>query len=166
MNQIRTLAERLTNLIFQLWGHRSQSDVRRTKALLSRVINVSIGGGAVTAAVASFNVVVFFAAKPTDFFVPPAIILSKLYSNSLLVQLNAPVRITRPGEDRDENLTVELGSNYASPIKRVALERSLDTLSPASDRRSSIYNGPNDLALNSQVLPSKHEEVSSLTLQT
>ena len=82
-----------------MWKSKSRTSIPHTRALLSRLIGIFIGGGIATAAVACFNSIVLFTSKSTDLFVLPAFILSKLYAISLLVQLNANSRIVG---DRDE----------------------------------------------------------------
>ena len=83
----------------------------------------------VTAVVAIFNVVVFFIAKSTDLFSPPAIVLSKLYTNSLLVQLNFRMRIIGSrdeiGDDGMHDLTHLVKSDSRSPTSTKSHQQSL-----------------------------------------
>ena len=131
----------------------------QTNALLSRLIGIFIGAGVVTAAVAIFNVVVFFVAKSTDIFAPPAIVLSKLYSNSLLVQLNS-----RRRNPKDANINGEfVNSESRSPMASKNYRQSFIMQDSTSDYSGSINVGKlnaNTKFISVEVVTEKEDSVS------
>ncbi|KAG7091823.1 hypothetical protein E1B28_008227 [Marasmius oreades] len=64
-----------------------------TRDLLKRVIRLTMETGSLTAAFAAIDLILFLAFPTQDYHITPALALSKLYSNSLLVVFNSRVQI-------------------------------------------------------------------------
>ena len=131
----------------------------QTNALLSRLIGIFIGAGVVTTAVAIFNVMVFFVAKSVDLFAPPAIVLSKLYTNSLLVQLNCRCKIPK-----DENINVDfVNSDSRSPMTSKNSRESFIMRNSTADYSGAINVGKlnvNTKIISVKVMTEKEDSVS------
>ncbi|KAF8918109.1 hypothetical protein CPB85DRAFT_112786 [Mucidula mucida] len=72
--------------------NRSRTGFRSTNVILSRFIRITIETGAICATFAVLDLAFFLSYRHNNFHLAPSIALSKLYSNSLLVVLNARVR--------------------------------------------------------------------------
>ena len=121
----------------------------KTRALISRLIGIIVGAGVVTAAVAIFNVVVFFVAKSTDIFAPPATVLSKLYTNSLMVQLNSRMRIMGSRDEVGNNIAQEIRDIVNSdPWSPTAAKIYRQSLAVPADRLGAVSGGENAISLN------------------
>ncbi|KAF4571674.1 hypothetical protein EYR36_009017 [Pleurotus pulmonarius] len=71
----------------------SRTGFRQTNVLLSKIIRVIVETGLICATFAVLDLALFLAFQSNNFHLAPSIALSKLYSNSLLVVLNARVRM-------------------------------------------------------------------------
>ncbi|KAL0566771.1 hypothetical protein V5O48_015234 [Marasmius crinis-equi] len=71
---------------------KSKSDFRSTNALLVKFIRLTVETGLVTTTFALLDLIFFLVSKE-NYHLTPSIALSKLYSNSLMVLLNARIRI-------------------------------------------------------------------------
>ncbi|KAK1221249.1 hypothetical protein PQX77_015939 [Marasmius sp. AFHP31] len=65
----------------------------QTKDLVRRLIRLTMETGSLTAVVAIVDLILFLVYPKEDFHITPALILAKLYSNSLLVVFNNRVKI-------------------------------------------------------------------------
>ncbi|PFH47148.1 hypothetical protein AMATHDRAFT_68360 [Amanita thiersii Skay4041] len=72
---------------------KSRTGFRATNELLVKLIRITVETGLITATVAVVDLIMFLAFEKANYHAVPAMVLSKLYSNSLLVLLNARVRI-------------------------------------------------------------------------
>jgi len=86
--------------------------VKSTHAIVSKIIRLVVGTGALTAAVAITDISLYYSGtgKPTAWFLPPVILLGRLYSNSMMVIFNSRVEIVG---GRSRTTTVELNSGLA-----------------------------------------------------
>ncbi|KAF4596124.1 hypothetical protein EYR40_008191 [Pleurotus pulmonarius] len=71
----------------------SRTGFRQTNVLLSKIIRVIVETGLICATFAVLDLALFLAFQSNNYHLAPSIALSKLYSNSLLVVLNARVRM-------------------------------------------------------------------------
>jgi len=71
----------------------SRNGFRATNAILVKFIRLTIETGLVTSTLAVLDLVMFLAVQDANYHLAPATMLSKLYSNSLMVLLNARIRI-------------------------------------------------------------------------
>ncbi|PSS30871.1 hypothetical protein PHLCEN_2v2598 [Hermanssonia centrifuga] len=88
-----------TCMIYYL--HRSNTGFRHTSALLAKFIRLTIETGAICATFAILDLAFYVAFQNNNYHLAPSIPLSKLYSNSLLVVLNARVRIVGGRDNND-----------------------------------------------------------------
>ncbi|KAK0459340.1 uncharacterized protein EV420DRAFT_316303 [Desarmillaria tabescens] len=72
---------------------RSSTDFRRTQILLTKLIRLTIETGSVTAAVALVAVTLFFVFPHQTFYTTPALLIPKLYANTVFMVLNLRMRI-------------------------------------------------------------------------
>ncbi|KAJ7190403.1 hypothetical protein GGX14DRAFT_483216, partial [Mycena pura] len=72
---------------------KSTSEYRRTRVLLSKLIRMTIETGSITAVVALANLILFFAFPGKTYYGAPALIMPKLYANTILAVLNARFQI-------------------------------------------------------------------------
>jgi hypothetical protein len=79
-----------TSMIYYL--NRSKTGFRATSVLLTKFIRVTVETGAVCAAFAILDLAFYLRFEENNYHLAPALVLSKFYSNSLLVLLNARVR--------------------------------------------------------------------------
>ncbi|KAF8876239.1 hypothetical protein BD779DRAFT_1629511, partial [Infundibulicybe gibba] len=75
------------------WLSKSETRFRATNVLISKLIRLAIETGSLTAMVATLEITLFLAFPGTDYHTAPALILAKLYSNSLVVTFNSRLRI-------------------------------------------------------------------------
>ncbi|KAK0434155.1 uncharacterized protein EV420DRAFT_1754600 [Desarmillaria tabescens] len=72
---------------------RSDTGFRRTRMLVTKLIRLTIETGTVTAVVALLNLILFFAFPHQTFYGTPALIMPKLYANTVYMVLNSRIRI-------------------------------------------------------------------------
>ncbi|KAK0486451.1 hypothetical protein IW261DRAFT_1604591 [Armillaria novae-zelandiae] len=72
---------------------RSNTSFRRTRMLVTKLIRLTVETGSVTAAVALLNLILFFAFPHQTFYGTPALIMTKLYANTVYMVLNSRIRI-------------------------------------------------------------------------
>ncbi|KAK0486306.1 hypothetical protein IW261DRAFT_791003 [Armillaria novae-zelandiae] len=72
---------------------RSQTGFRRTQILVTKIIRLTIETGSLTATIALVIPILFFAFPHQAFYVTPALIISKLYANTIYMVLNSRIRI-------------------------------------------------------------------------
>ncbi|KAF8880085.1 hypothetical protein BD779DRAFT_1550380 [Infundibulicybe gibba] len=92
---------------------KSETGFRSTHVLISKLIRLTIETGSMTAAVATIDMALFLAFRNNNYHATPALILAKLYSNTLVVILNSRLRIV---DGRDTTQSIELNS-YSSVWK-------------------------------------------------
>ncbi|KAK0196027.1 hypothetical protein F5146DRAFT_1175969 [Armillaria mellea] len=71
----------------------SNTGFRQTRILVTKLIRLTIETGSVTAVTASFDLIFFFVSPHQAAFLTPAIILPKLYANTVYMVLNSRIRI-------------------------------------------------------------------------
>ena len=94
---VRADSDSLMTVVFQLT--RYDTSFRKTADLVNKLIRLTVETGALTATIAVVDLILFLAVPNTDYHITPALILAKLYSNSLLVVLNSRIRISYAGND-------------------------------------------------------------------
>ncbi|PBK86542.1 hypothetical protein ARMGADRAFT_530386 [Armillaria gallica] len=72
---------------------RSNTGFRRTRIIVTKLIRLTIETGSVTAVVALLNLILFFAFPHQTFYTTPALIMPKLYANTIYMVLNSRIRI-------------------------------------------------------------------------
>ncbi|KAG7449954.1 uncharacterized protein BT62DRAFT_928731 [Guyanagaster necrorhizus] len=72
---------------------RSDTGFRRTRMLVTKLIRLTIETGFVTAVVALLNLILFFAFPHQTFYGTPALIMTKLYANTVYMVLNSRIQI-------------------------------------------------------------------------
>ncbi|KAF9262829.1 hypothetical protein L218DRAFT_840393, partial [Marasmius fiardii PR-910] len=72
---------------------RYDAEFKDTRDLLRRIIRLTMETGSLTAAVATVDLILFLVFPATPYHITAALILAKVYSNSLLVIFNSRVRI-------------------------------------------------------------------------
>ncbi|KAF5349949.1 hypothetical protein D9756_009262 [Leucocoprinus leucothites] len=76
-----------------------------THARIRRIIRLVVGTGSLTAAVAIIDQILFEAFPGTGYFLTPAFVIGKLYSNSMMVIFNSRVEFGSQGEETGVNLS-------------------------------------------------------------
>ncbi|KAK0212242.1 hypothetical protein DFS33DRAFT_12960 [Desarmillaria ectypa] len=72
---------------------RSDTGFRRTRMLVTKLIRLTIETGTVTSIVALLNLILFFAFPHQTFYTTPALLMPKLYANTVYMVLNSRIRI-------------------------------------------------------------------------
>ncbi|KAK0483087.1 hypothetical protein EDD18DRAFT_1362059 [Armillaria luteobubalina] len=72
---------------------RSKTSFRRTQILVTKIIRLTIETGSVTAIISLVTIILFFVFPHEVFYVTPALIISKLYANTIYMVLNSRIRI-------------------------------------------------------------------------
>ncbi|KAK0454286.1 hypothetical protein EV421DRAFT_1940917 [Armillaria borealis] len=72
---------------------RHNTSFRQTRILVTKLIRLTIETGSVTAVVALLNLILFFAFPHQTFYGTPAIIMPKLYANTVYMVLNSRIQI-------------------------------------------------------------------------
>ncbi|KAK0459324.1 uncharacterized protein EV420DRAFT_315280 [Desarmillaria tabescens] len=84
---------------------------RQTRILVTKLIRLTIEMGSVTAVITLLNLVLFFAFPHQTFYGTPALIMPKLYANTVFMVLNSRIRIMS-GRDTYASSTDELHDRY------------------------------------------------------
>ncbi|KAK0196087.1 hypothetical protein F5146DRAFT_1176184 [Armillaria mellea] len=71
----------------------SKTGFRRSRILVTKIIHLTIETGSVTAVVALIALILFFGFPHHDFHGTPALIMPKLYANTIYMVLNSRIRI-------------------------------------------------------------------------
>ncbi|KIJ36587.1 hypothetical protein M422DRAFT_124423, partial [Sphaerobolus stellatus SS14] len=82
---------------------RKETHLKRTSAVINRLIRLTIETGSLTATVAIVDITLYLVFPHQDYHTAPALTLAKLYSNTLLVVFNSRLRIVG-GRGSDENI--------------------------------------------------------------
>ncbi|KAK0498688.1 hypothetical protein EDD18DRAFT_46668, partial [Armillaria luteobubalina] len=72
---------------------RSTYDFRRTRMLVTKIIRLTVETGSVTAVVALLTVILFLVFPHKPFYTTPALLMPKLYTNTVYMVLNSRIRI-------------------------------------------------------------------------
>ncbi|KAK0454046.1 uncharacterized protein EV420DRAFT_617008 [Desarmillaria tabescens] len=78
---------------------RFDTKYKETQAVISKFIRLTIETGTMTATVAVIDLILFLVFPRKNFHITPALVLAKLYSNTLLVMLNSRMHVSRARED-------------------------------------------------------------------
>ncbi|KAF8876048.1 hypothetical protein BD779DRAFT_176144 [Infundibulicybe gibba] len=103
---------------------RSETGLRSTHVLISKLIRLTIETGTVTATVATIDIALFLGFPHNNYHRVPALILAKLYSNTLMVTLNSRLYIADGRATR--MLSVELGSGTDWNIRSSGFQHQMD----------------------------------------
>ncbi|PBK88497.1 hypothetical protein ARMGADRAFT_359158 [Armillaria gallica] len=71
----------------------SNTGFRQTRAMLTKLIRLTIETGSVTAVVTLLSLILFFVFPGETFYATPALIMPKLYANTVYMVLNSRIRI-------------------------------------------------------------------------
>ncbi|KAI0725012.1 hypothetical protein C8Q72DRAFT_889289 [Fomitopsis betulina] len=104
------------SMAYLLWSKRNGT--KQTDNVVDKIIQLFIETGALTAALAVVQLVLYVYFRHTEYFMTPAGALSKAYSNSLLVVINnrREARDPRSGPGNDLTLPPQLTSTRAIQI--------------------------------------------------
>ncbi|PBK58813.1 hypothetical protein ARMSODRAFT_946100 [Armillaria solidipes] len=72
---------------------RSNTGFHRTQILVTKLIRLTIETGSLTAVVALATLILFFAFPHQTFYATPALVVSKMYANTIYMVLNSRIRI-------------------------------------------------------------------------
>ncbi|KAJ7153927.1 hypothetical protein C8R43DRAFT_1186753 [Mycena crocata] len=72
---------------------KSDTGFRQTRVLISKLIRLTIETGSITALCALANLILFFAFPGTAYYGTPALLMPKIYANTILAVLNARFQI-------------------------------------------------------------------------
>ncbi|KAF8873112.1 hypothetical protein BD779DRAFT_1679370 [Infundibulicybe gibba] len=125
---------------------KSETGFKSTHILISKLIRLTIETGSMTAAVATIDIALFLGFPHNNYHTTPALVLAKLYSNTLVVIFNSRLRIVN---GRDATQSIELNS-YSSTWKdgRTRSKPSRDQSQPTRrDDRRQIEVTVNTLAV-------------------
>ncbi|KAJ6528764.1 hypothetical protein DFH09DRAFT_1412728 [Mycena vulgaris] len=86
-------ASALSDIIIAFKLSKYDMGFRQTRALVSKVVRLTIETGSLTALVALTTVTLFLTFPDRDFYATPAALMPTLYANSILVILNARIQI-------------------------------------------------------------------------
>ncbi|KAJ7084541.1 hypothetical protein B0H15DRAFT_1023712 [Mycena belliarum] len=90
------------SLTFYLW--KTDSRFRQTRALISRLIRITIETGSLTAVVALVNAAMIYAFPGKPYFFTAGAVVPKLYSNTILAVLNSRFRIVGGRGDSSQGM--------------------------------------------------------------
>ena len=71
-------------MFYFLWRERKKSNIRKTSNILIRLIKLTVETGFLCAAVTTLSLVFFVTSRSTNLYTVPVMLISKMYSNSLL----------------------------------------------------------------------------------
>ncbi|KIJ47752.1 hypothetical protein M422DRAFT_28754 [Sphaerobolus stellatus SS14] len=112
---------------------KKRSFFHETQVLLSRLVRLSIETGSVTAVLAIIDIALFYGFKGKQYFIVPSSILAKMYSNTLLVSLNARLYLRDDSSSMLQNArgTTSTGSSsqrkFVQALSRTTITDSVDT---------------------------------------
>ncbi|KAK7052973.1 hypothetical protein VNI00_004293 [Paramarasmius palmivorus] len=86
---------------------------QETRDLVRRIIRLTMETGSLTAAVALVDLIVFLVLPDDNYHIVPALVLAKLYSNSLLVVFNSRLRIPHARGNDSESVPTASGGHIA-----------------------------------------------------
>ncbi|KAF8886118.1 hypothetical protein BD779DRAFT_1673302 [Infundibulicybe gibba] len=116
------------SMSYYLW--KSETGFNSTHALFTRLIWLTIGTGSMTAVVETVAIVLFFAFPHNSYYQTPALVLAKLYSNTLLVVFNSRLRIIN-GRDATQSIGL---TSFSSPRKdRITRNNQMGQSQPKRD---------------------------------
>ncbi|KAK0192533.1 hypothetical protein F5146DRAFT_507044 [Armillaria mellea] len=72
---------------------------KETQAIISKFIRLTIETGSMTATVAVTDLILFLVFPHNNYHITPALVLAKLYSNTLLVMLNSRMHVSTARDD-------------------------------------------------------------------
>ncbi|KII86178.1 hypothetical protein PLICRDRAFT_177765 [Plicaturopsis crispa FD-325 SS-3] len=129
------------SLLHTLVKARSETPIKRTATILTKLITVTVQTGFITAFVAGLQLVAFFLsayAVNNQYHIMFSFLLGKLYSNVLLATLNARTVAVRVVDNEvDTDLTTQLGQGIvfraASSTRATGLTGALQVVSHAID---------------------------------
>ena len=75
----------------------SDTRFKKTRDLVTKLIRLTIKTGSLTATIAVVDAILFLAVPDSNYHITPALILAKLYSNTLLVKFNSHITISHEG---------------------------------------------------------------------
>ncbi|TFK31424.1 hypothetical protein BDQ12DRAFT_740025 [Crucibulum laeve] len=81
---------------------RRDTGFKRTHTIITRIIRLTVETGSTTATVAVIDVVLFLAFRQNNYHTAPALILGKLYSNTMVLIFNSRVHISGGRSDTQD----------------------------------------------------------------
>ncbi|KII83992.1 hypothetical protein PLICRDRAFT_180014 [Plicaturopsis crispa FD-325 SS-3] len=139
------------SLLYIFFKARSETQIRRTTTLLTKLIKVTVETGFITAVVAGLQLIAYLLdiAVPNQYYVMFSLLLGKLYSNVLLATLNARTVTVRV----DGN---EVGTDVATKFSQGIVFRAAPPCSTQATTLSALVSSSEDAAAsNGPVAPSK-----------
>ncbi|KAK0486509.1 hypothetical protein IW261DRAFT_1416289 [Armillaria novae-zelandiae] len=91
VGDLSKLRNRRTPIVFELM--RSRLGFHRTRNLVSKIIGLTIETGSVTAVIALLGLILYFGFPDRNFHEAPALIMPKLYANTIYMVLNSRIKI-------------------------------------------------------------------------
>ncbi|TFK91945.1 hypothetical protein K466DRAFT_659668 [Polyporus arcularius HHB13444] len=91
------------SMVYMLYSVKRNSPagaIRRSELMINRLLRVTVETGLACAVAATLELVLFLALPDTNMHFIVALVLSKVYSNTLMVSLNSRIRINEPSTDR------------------------------------------------------------------
>ncbi|KAK0227585.1 hypothetical protein IW262DRAFT_1454726 [Armillaria fumosa] len=113
---------------------RSSTNFRRTQLLITKLIRLTIETGSVTAAVALATVALFFLFPHQTYYTTPALLIPKLYANTVFMVLNSRMRIMG-GRD---TYTSSTDTSIPTTILRDTSSQSTEDTRPTEKRPSDV----------------------------
>ncbi|KAI0079786.1 hypothetical protein K474DRAFT_1673070 [Panus rudis PR-1116 ss-1] len=111
---------------------RSKIGFRRFNALLGKLVRITVETGFLCMALAIVDMALFFAYRRTNYHTVPASVLSKIYSNSLLVVLNTRARMTGDPELESTNFDQSMSLSFYHPSQFQHTTRTMDLVTDES----------------------------------
>ncbi|KAK0486504.1 hypothetical protein IW261DRAFT_1590773 [Armillaria novae-zelandiae] len=99
--QVSTVSKQVISVNSETGGHplssrftdAQQTSFHRTRNLVSKIIGLTIETGSVTAVIALLGLILYFGFPDRNFHEAPALIMPKLYANTIYMVLNSRIKI-------------------------------------------------------------------------
>ncbi|KAK0226656.1 hypothetical protein IW262DRAFT_1267118, partial [Armillaria fumosa] len=101
---------------------RSNTGFRRTRVLITKLIRLTVETGSVTATVALLNLILFSVFPHQTFYGTPALIMTKLYANTVYMVLNSRIRIMGGRDTYTSSTDMSFTSTMARDITSQSIE--------------------------------------------
>ncbi|KAG7449936.1 uncharacterized protein BT62DRAFT_928706 [Guyanagaster necrorhizus] len=106
---------------------RSSTSFPQTRILITKLIRLTIETGSVTAVVALVNLILFFAFPHQAFYGTPALIMPKLYANTVYMMLNSRIRIMGGRDTYTSSTDMSITSTMMEDITFISTQGTLRT---------------------------------------
>ncbi|KAJ7779781.1 hypothetical protein B0H16DRAFT_1405392 [Mycena metata] len=126
---------------------KSDTGFRRTHALATKFIRLSIETGMITALVAILTLALFFGIPGKAYYVVPGHSISGVYANTLFAVLNSRFQILKGRADvSPSDVIVSIPSNVRSPVVSITRERFSEGATPVHTVQAMELKQMNDSA--------------------